>query len=67
MLARLPDLYRIPMLLVYVDGFATKEAAGIVDAPLGTVLARLHRGRKLFERELWDYAETNGLLAEAVR
>ena len=66
-LARLPDLYRVPMLLVYVDGFATKEVAGMVGAPLGTVLARLHRGRKLFERELWDYAETNGLLVEAVR
>jgi RNA polymerase sigma-70 factor (ECF subfamily) len=65
-LARLPDLYRVPMLLVYVDGFATKEVAGMVGAPLGTVLARLHRGRKLFERELWDYAGTNGLLVEAV-
>jgi RNA polymerase sigma-70 factor (ECF subfamily) len=64
-LARLPDLYRVPMLLVYVDGFATKEVAEMLDAPLGTVLARLHRGRKLFERELWDYAETNGLLVEA--
>jgi RNA polymerase sigma-70 factor (ECF subfamily) len=66
-LARLPDLYRVPMLLVYVDGFATKEVAAMVDAPLGTVLARLHRGRKLFERELWDYAETTGLFAEPVR
>jgi RNA polymerase sigma-70 factor (ECF subfamily) len=66
-LARLPDLYRIPMLLVYVDGFATKEVAAMLETPLGTVLARLHRGRKLFERELWTYAETNGLLVEAVR
>ena len=33
----------------------------------GTVLARLHRGRKLFEREPWDYATTNGLLVEPVR
>jgi RNA polymerase sigma-70 factor (ECF subfamily) len=66
-LARLPDLYRIPMLLVYVDGFATKEVAAMLGAPLGTVLARLHRGRKLFERELWMYAETNGLLVEPVR
>jgi RNA polymerase sigma-70 factor (ECF subfamily) len=66
-LARMPDLYRIPMLLVYVDGFATKDVAAMLDAPLGTVLARLHRGRKLFERELWKYAETNGLLAEPVR
>ena len=55
------------MLLVYVDGFATKEVAATLEAPLGTVLARLHRGRKLFERELWDYAETNGLLVEGVR
>ena len=38
----------------------------MLDAPLGTVLARLHRGRKLFE-QLWDYAEENGLLREAPR
>jgi RNA polymerase sigma-70 factor, ECF subfamily len=66
-LAQLPDLYRIPMLLVYVDGFATKEVAAMLETPLGTVLARLHRGRKLFERELWIYAETSGLLVEPVR
>jgi RNA polymerase sigma-70 factor, ECF subfamily len=66
-LSRLPDRYRIPMLFVYVDGFATKEVAAMLDAPLGTVLARLHRGRKLFERELWAYAESNGLLLEGVR
>lgn len=66
-LGRMPDLYRVPMLLVYCDGFSTKEVAELLDAPLGTVLARLHRGRKLFERELWDYAEANGLLAKPVR
>jgi RNA polymerase sigma-70 factor, ECF subfamily len=66
-LERLPDLYRIPLVLVYVDGFATKEVARLLEAPLGTVLARLHRGRKLFERQLWDYAEENGLLVEAAR
>jgi len=65
-LARLPDIYRTPMLLVYVGGFTAKEVAAMLDAPLGTVLARLHRGRKLFERELWEYAETNGLLMETV-
>ena len=66
-LQRLPDLYRIPLMLVYVDGFATKEVARILDAPLGTVLARLHRGRKLFEKMLWEYAEEAGLLTEGVR
>lgn len=66
-LARLPELYRIPLVLVYVDGFATKEVARLLEAPLGTVLARLHRGRKLFERMLWEYAEETGLLKEGVR
>jgi RNA polymerase sigma-70 factor (ECF subfamily) len=66
-LARLPDLYRIPLVLVYVDGFATKEVARLLEAPLGTVLARLHRGRKLFERMLWEYAEETGLLKEGAR
>ena len=66
-LARLPDRYRIPLVLVHVDGFATKEVARLLDAPLGTVLAQLHRGRKLFERQLWDYAEEKGLLVERAR
>lgn len=66
-LARMPELYRMPMVLVYVAGFTAREVAQMVDAPLGTVLARLHRGRKLFERELWEYAEANGLLLEPAR
>jgi RNA polymerase sigma-70 factor (ECF subfamily) len=66
-LERLPDRYRIPLVLVYVDGFATKEVARLLDMPLGTVLAQLHRGRKLFERQLWDYAEEKGLLVERAR
>jgi RNA polymerase sigma-70 factor, ECF subfamily len=66
-LMRLPDLYRIPLVLVYVAGFATKEVAQMIDAPLGTVLARLHRGRKLFEKEMWAYAQESGLLAEGAR
>jgi RNA polymerase sigma-70 factor (ECF subfamily) len=66
-LERLPDRYRIPLVLVYVDGFATKEVARLLDTPLGTVLAQLHRGRKLFERQLWDYADEKGLLVEQAR
>ena len=64
-LSRLPLLYRTPLVLVYMHGFAAREVAGILDAPLGTVLARLHRGRKLFERQMWDYAEDVGLLEGA--
>ena len=66
-LASLPEHYRIPLVLTYMHGFATKEVAGILRAPLGTVLARLHRGRKLFEKRMWDYAESRGLLREGVR
>lgn len=63
-LLMLPDMYRIPLVLVHMQGFSTKEVAKITDAPLGTVLARLHRGRKLFEKTMWTYAEKNGLLEE---
>ena len=64
----LPDLYRVPLVLVHMEGYHVKEVASTLRVPLGTILARLHRGRKLFERELWTYAETHGLLrAEARR
>lgn len=62
-LLRLPEIYRAPLVLKYMDGFATKEIARMLEVPLGTVLARLHRGRKRFEREMWTYAEETSLLA----
>jgi RNA polymerase sigma-70 factor, ECF subfamily len=61
-LAGLPPIYRAALVLRYVDGYTTKEIARLLGLPLGTVLARLHRGRKLFERSLWEYAESEGLL-----
>jgi RNA polymerase sigma-70 factor (ECF subfamily) len=61
-LLRLPELYRAPLVLRYMEGFSTKEIARLLNAPLGTVLARLHRGRKFFEREIWTYAEETELL-----
>jgi len=63
-LIRLPDIYRVPLMLRYMDGFATKEIARLMEAPLGTILARLHRGRRLFEREMWAYAQEAGLLTK---
>jgi RNA polymerase sigma-70 factor (ECF subfamily) len=66
-LLRLPQLYRVPLVLVYMDGYLAKEVARMLDVPLGTVLARLHRGRKLFEKHLWDHAETSGLLRKDPR
>jgi RNA polymerase sigma-70 factor (ECF subfamily) len=61
-LLRLPETYRVPLVLRYIDGFSTKEIARLLHMPLGTILARLHRGRKRFEAELWAYAEETDLL-----
>jgi RNA polymerase sigma-70 factor (ECF subfamily) len=66
-LAALPDLYRAPLVLVHMEGYHVKEVASMLGTPLGTMLARLHRGRKLFERELWTYAEDHGLLRAGAR
>ncbi len=66
-LRRLPELYRAPLVLRYIEEFATKEVARLLGVPLGTALARLHRGRKLFEKAMWDYAnETNVFVPETV-
>ncbi|MFG3610125.1 RNA polymerase sigma factor [Streptomyces sp. NPDC047928] len=66
-LLRLPEIYRVPLVLVHMHGFLAKETATALHVPLGTVLARLHRGRKLFEKQMWDYAKETGLLKEGVR
>lgn len=66
-LDRLPRHYRMPLALVHMEGFPTKDAARLMGEPLGTLLSQLHRGRKRFEKELWDYAEENHLLATPVR
>jgi RNA polymerase sigma-70 factor (ECF subfamily) len=67
-LLRLPEIYRAPLVLRYMDGFSTKEIARLLHVPLGTILARLHRGRKRFEAELWAFAEeTDLLIKEAAR
>jgi RNA polymerase sigma-70 factor (ECF subfamily) len=63
-LIRLPEIYRAPLVLHYMDGWATKEIAKMLGVPLGTILARLHRGRKRFEHEMWSYAKEAGLLAK---
>lgn len=60
----LPENFRIPVLLADLEGFSYKEIAEILDIPIGTVMSRLHRGRKAMEKRLWDYAEQRGLLPD---
>jgi RNA polymerase sigma-70 factor (ECF subfamily) len=57
----LPDNFRLPVLLADVEGFAYKEIAEMLDIPIGTVMSRLHRGRKAMQRALYDYAKARGL------
>jgi len=61
----LPDNFRIPVLLADVEGFSYKEIAEIMDVPIGTVMSRLHRGRKALERTLWRVAEERGIAETA--
>ena len=60
--ARINPVFRAPLILTTIHGFSCKEAAAILDVPLGTLLSRLHRGRKQLERGMWDYAVKNGLV-----
>jgi RNA polymerase sigma-70 factor (ECF subfamily) len=60
--ATISPVHRVPLILTTVHGFSCKEAAAILDVPLGTILSRLHRGRRQLERGLWDYAVANGLV-----
>ena len=60
--ARINRVFRAPLILTTIHGFSCKEAAAILDVPLGTLLSRLHRGRKQLERGMWDYAVKNGLV-----
>ena len=48
------------MLLADVEGFSYKEIAEMLDIPIGTVMSRLHRGRKAMQKALFDYAEARG-------
>ncbi len=61
-LSSLPDRFRIPVLLADVEGFSYKEIAEITGVPVGTVMSRLHRGRKALQKLLWDSVRERGLV-----
>jgi len=57
----LPENFRMAVLLADVEGFSYKEIADILDIPIGTVMSRLHRGRKALQKRLYDFAAERGL------
>jgi RNA polymerase sigma-70 factor (ECF subfamily) len=62
-LEALPENFRMPVLLADVEEFSYKEIAEMLDIPIGTVMSRLHRGRKAMQKALADFATEQGLLS----
>jgi RNA polymerase sigma-70 factor (ECF subfamily) len=61
----LPEAFRIAVLLADVEGFSYKEIAEITDVPIGTVMSRIHRGRRALQKALHGFAESRGLVGTA--
>jgi RNA polymerase sigma-70 factor (ECF subfamily) len=61
-LEALPEQFRMAVLLADVEGFAYKEIAQILDIPIGTVMSRLHRGRKAMQKQLYEFGRARNLV-----
>lgn len=58
----LPEQFRLAVVLSDIEGFSYAEMAEIMDVPLGTVMSRLHRGRKALQKRLWEIARDRGIV-----
>lgn len=63
-LESLPESFLLPVLLSDVEEFSYKEIAEILDIPIGTVMSRLHRGRKALQEALYKYAMSRHLVSQ---
>ncbi|MGH7334099.1 MAG: sigma-70 family RNA polymerase sigma factor [Candidatus Rokuibacteriota bacterium] len=61
-LLALPEVYRVPLVLLYVEDLSYRELAEMLGCPVGTIMSRLHRARKFMERELWACAKRRGFV-----
>jgi RNA polymerase sigma-70 factor, ECF subfamily len=60
----MPDQFRLAVVLSDMEGFSYAEMAEIMDVPMGTVMSRLHRGRKSLQKRLWDIARDRGIVKD---
>ena len=60
----LPEQFRMAVLLADVEGFSYKEIAEILEIPIGTVMSRLHRGRRALQKSLYEFGMARGLVGE---
>jgi RNA polymerase sigma-70 factor (ECF subfamily) len=65
-LEKVPELFREVVMLCDVEGFSYKEIAEMLEVPIGTVMSRLHRGRKVLRGELAVYARNYGIETEEI-
>lgn len=63
-LEAIPPDFRVAVVLCDVEGFSYKEIAEVLECPVGTVMSRLHRGRRLLHKELHEYAKQQGIVRE---
>ena len=61
-LAEIPEEFRTAVVLADVEGFSYREIADIMDSPVGTVMSRVHRGRKVLRGLLDEHAKNQGLV-----
>lgn len=59
-LAQIPVRYRSPLVMWHVEGFSYAEISEILDLPMGTVKARIHRGRRIMQQKMLDFVCING-------
>jgi RNA polymerase sigma-70 factor (ECF subfamily) len=64
---RLPEEYRVVSTLYFMEDFSYEEIARVLRCPVGTVRSRLHRGRKMLQKALWQIAEEDGIVSQHSR
>jgi RNA polymerase sigma-70 factor, ECF subfamily len=66
-LLSIPQVYRVPLVLLYSEELSYRELAELLACPVGTVMSRVHRGRKAVEHALWQCAKRRGWVKEWTR